>query len=119
MRLSAAYQCPVGRTGRGADGGIAAANPLVLADPAPTVKLFAQEDSALVFALRVWCRTEDYWTLYFELNEQAKAAFDEAGIDDPLPRSWMCHVNTVPTRGKTGVNRQIFPRKAVDSKPKM
>lgn len=116
LRFSTAYDCPVSRT-RQVLTAVAAANPLVLADPAPAVKLFAQEDSALVFALRAWCRTEDYWTVLFELNEQAKAAFDEAGIVIPFPQLDV-HVNTVPTEKKRR-KPLIFQEKAVDSKPKM
>lgn len=85
LRFSTAYDCPVERT-RKVLAEAAAAHPLVLADPAPMARLFAQEDSALVYILRVWCRTGDYWTVYFDLNEQVKKDFDEAGIVIPFPQ---------------------------------
>lgn len=92
LRFSTAYDCPVERT-RQVLSAVAAAHPQVLSDPAPTARLFSQEDSALVFALRVWCRTEDYWAVYFDLNEQVKAAFDEEGIVIPFPQMDV-HVDT-------------------------
>ena len=31
--------------------------------------------------VRVWCATGDYWTLYYDLLEQVKEAFDRNGIE--------------------------------------
>jgi small conductance mechanosensitive channel len=33
----------------------------------------------------VWCATGDYWTVYFDLLEQVKAAFDREGIEMTYP----------------------------------
>ncbi|MEG2679884.1 MAG: mechanosensitive ion channel family protein, partial [Oscillospiraceae bacterium] len=38
-------------------------------------------ESAVEYVVRVWCATDDYWDLRFDLLEQAKEAFDEAGIE--------------------------------------
>ena len=64
----------------------AQANSLALKDPAPFARLTKQEDSALVFTLRVWCRTQDYWPLYYDLLEQTKRNFDKNGISIPFPQ---------------------------------
>lgn len=58
----------------------------VLADPAPVVYLAEQADSALIFSLRVWAKKEDYWTVFFELNEAVKKAFDRNDISIPFPQ---------------------------------
>ena len=58
----------------------------VLQDPAPVARLSQQGDSALVFALRVWCKSADYWDVFFDLNEGAKKRFDEEGISIPFPQ---------------------------------
>lgn len=64
----------------------AAALPKTLTDPAPEARMIAQSDSSLDFALRVWCKTEDYWDVYFGMNEGVKKAFDERGIEIPFPQ---------------------------------
>jgi len=58
-------------------------HPLVLQDPAPFACLVRQETSALIFQLRVWCNTPDYWTVYFELQEGIKAVLDQHKIYVP------------------------------------
>lgn len=55
----------------------------VLQDPVPFCRLTSQGDSALVFTLRVWCNSGDYWNAKFDLNESIKKAFDENGIVIP------------------------------------
>lgn len=58
---------------------------LVLKDPAPFIRLSEHGDSALVYTVRVWTQAADYWTVHFDLLEQAKEALDAAGIDIPYP----------------------------------
>ncbi len=65
---------------------VAEAHPLVLKDPAPAAKLDKCNDSSLDFFLRVWCNNSDYWTVYYELTEQVKAALDSNHIDIPYPQ---------------------------------
>ncbi|MBR2634697.1 MAG: mechanosensitive ion channel family protein [Clostridia bacterium] len=59
---------------------------LTLSDPAPFARLTAQADSALIFTLRVWCKKEDYWTVYLDLQEQVKEAFEKLEIEIPFPQ---------------------------------
>ncbi|MGX8797315.1 mechanosensitive ion channel family protein [Fusibacter sp. JL298sf-3] len=60
-------------------------HPMMLNDPEPFVRLSEHGDSALVFTLRVWVKTPDYWALHFDLQEQVKEAFDANGIEIPYP----------------------------------
>ena len=62
------------------------AHKLVLADPAPFVGLSAHGDSALTYAVRVWCKTEDYWAVHYDLTEAVKKVFDQKGIEIPYPQ---------------------------------
>lgn len=66
------------------------AHPLALTGPeapdAPLARMSAQKDSCLEFTLRVWCRAENYWTLFFDLNENIKKAFDANQIEIPFPQ---------------------------------
>ncbi len=62
----------------------AVAHRYVLSDPAPFVRLTQLDSSSLNFSLRVWCLSENYWDLKFDLTEQVKAALDENGISIPF-----------------------------------
>ncbi|MBR2615316.1 MAG: mechanosensitive ion channel family protein [Clostridia bacterium] len=59
---------------------------LVLEDPAPVARMVRNEATAHVFALRVWCKSEDYWTVRFDLLEQVKDAFEKLEIKVPCPK---------------------------------
>lgn len=61
-------------------------NAKVLADPAPWVRMKAHGDSALTFVVRAWCKTADYWPLYYDLVEDIKQALDDNGIEIPFPQ---------------------------------
>lgn len=62
-------------------------HPKVLKDPAPTVNVSELADSSVNFAVRPWCKTEDYWTVFFDVTENTKLALDKAGIEIPYPHS--------------------------------
>jgi small conductance mechanosensitive channel len=61
-------------------------HPLVLADPAPVVKLNELADSSVNFIVRPWTKTGDYWTVYWDLTKGVKQAFDMEGISIPFPQ---------------------------------
>ena len=58
----------------------------ILKDPAPFARVSGHRDSAVEYTLRAWCRTEDYWDVYFDLLEQVKQAFDANNITIPFPQ---------------------------------
>ncbi len=66
-------------------------HPQVLQDPAPAVTVLELADSSVNFATRPWCKTEDYWNVYFDITEQVKEALDAAGIEIPYPHSVEIH----------------------------
>lgn len=49
------------------------------------ISIFLQsfDASAIVMGIRFWVKTEDYWDVKWELQEQFKEAFDENGISIP------------------------------------
>jgi small conductance mechanosensitive channel len=59
----------------------------VLSDPNPTVDVEELAESSVNFAVRPWCKVEDYWTVYFGITENCKLALDKAGIEIPYPHS--------------------------------
>ncbi len=63
---------------------IAQNHPLVLKDPEPMARLAEFGDSSLDFTFRVWCKSEDYWTVKFDINEQIKRVFDQSNVEIPF-----------------------------------
>ena len=63
---------------------LAEENPKILKEPAPMVAVQKHGTSALQLLLRVWCKTADYWPLYYEIQEQVKLAFDRANLTIPF-----------------------------------
>ncbi len=65
---------------------IAENHPLILKDPVPFIGLKSMADSAVVFDFRVWCKVDDYWTIYYECNELIYNTFNKEGISFPFPQ---------------------------------
>jgi small conductance mechanosensitive channel len=63
---------------------LAEENPKILKQPAPMVVVREHGASAVHLLLRVWCKTADYWPLYYEMQEQVKLAFDRANLTIPF-----------------------------------
>ncbi len=61
-------------------------HPLVLAEPAPVIKLHELADSSVNFVVRPWTKTADYWTVHWDLIKGVKQAFDREGISIPFPQ---------------------------------
>ena len=52
----------------------------VLLDPAPMAVVSGYMDGAIQYSLRVWVKTDDYWDVFFLVNQRVKQVFDEQGI---------------------------------------
>jgi small conductance mechanosensitive channel len=63
-----------------------AKDPRVLKDPAPFVGVSAMAESSIDFAVRPWVKVEDYWDVFFALNEAIKKRFDADGLSIPFPQ---------------------------------
>ena len=57
------------------------AHPKALFTPEPFVRTTSLGESSVSYTLRVWCATQDYWELYYDLLEQVRAAFDREGVE--------------------------------------
>lgn len=57
------------------------AHPKALFTPEPFVRTTSLGESSVGYTLRVWCATQDYWELYYDLLEQVRAAFDREGVE--------------------------------------
>ncbi|MGN0587330.1 MAG: mechanosensitive ion channel family protein [Oscillospiraceae bacterium] len=62
---------------------VVAANEMIHKDPAPFVRLIECAGSSLNIVVRVWTDSADYWTVYFDLLENIKEAFDKNDIVIP------------------------------------
>ena len=87
LRVSASYDAPTDRVAA-LLARLAADHPLVLDDPEPAVHVDEYGDNAVVYVMRIWCANADYWTVYYDLMDGFKPAFDSAGIEMTYP-----HVN--------------------------
>ena len=63
-----------------------AADDRILDDPAPTVAVLALADSSVNLAVRPWVARADYWSVFFDITEAVKKAFDREGIEIPFPQ---------------------------------
>lgn len=84
LKVTASYDAPVEKVKQTIQE-VLNAHELVLADPPPFARLSEYGDSALEYVVRVWCANQDYWTVYHDLLEQIKIAFDREGISIPYP----------------------------------
>ena len=56
-----------------------------LLEPAPSAVITGYGDSAINYSLRVWVKPEDYWDVYFLVNQRIKDIFDQQGIEMTYP----------------------------------
>ena len=61
-------------------------NELVLKDPEPVIRLHELGDSSVNFVCRPWAKTEDYWTVYWDVTRAVKERFDAEGVSIPFPQ---------------------------------
>jgi small conductance mechanosensitive channel len=58
--------------------------PYILDDPKPLVAVGAHSESSLRIDALVWCKSENYWSAYYDMQERVKLDFDKAGINIPF-----------------------------------
>lgn len=58
----------------------------ILTTPEPFVALHALDASSVNVIVRVWVKNADYWDVYFNLNKQIYATFNQEGIGFPFPQ---------------------------------
>lgn len=66
--------------------GVLNANEKVLKEPAYEILLEALTDSSVAIKIKAWSRTDDYWEVFYRLNEDVYNAFNNAGINFPFPQ---------------------------------
>ncbi|RCW61980.1 mechanosensitive ion channel family protein [Halanaerobium sp. ST460_2HS_T2] len=65
---------------------LAARHDLILDDPEPIIRVAEHAGSSINIDCKVWVKGPDYWTVFYDMHENVKDAFDEAGIGIPYPQ---------------------------------
>ena len=65
---------------------VVSAHPKVLAEPELNIQVHELADSSVNFIVRPWVKTEDYWTVYWDLMRTVKQRFDAESISIPYPQ---------------------------------
>lgn len=58
----------------------------ILTVPAPFIALSALADSSVNITIRVWTKNEDYWGVFFDMNQNIYEVFNKEGIAFPFPQ---------------------------------
>ncbi|HOE04625.1 MAG TPA: mechanosensitive ion channel [Bacteroidales bacterium] len=66
--------------------GLIAKDSRILDEPEHFIAVNALKESAVEIVVRVWVKTEDYWGVYHEMNEQVYKNFFKEGISIPYPQ---------------------------------
>lgn len=61
------------------------------------VRVSAYNDSSISYTMRAWCKSADYWTVYYDLMEGVKKTFDQVGITMVYP-----YLNVIMTQEEKG-----------------
>lgn len=62
-------------------------DPRVLKTPAePFIGLHTLNNSSIDIVVRIWAKTEDYWSLYFDLTEKVYKNYESHGLSIPFPQ---------------------------------
>ncbi len=58
----------------------------ILPTPGHMIALSKLDSSSVNIVVRAWVKSDDYWDLYYSLNEQVYKTFGESGINIPFPQ---------------------------------
>lgn len=58
----------------------------VLKDPAPFIGVSELADSSVNLTYRLWVKADDYWDVFFDMNEKVYDTFNKSGIQIPFPQ---------------------------------
>lgn len=69
-------------------------DPRIFKTPAPFIALSGLGDSSVNIVVRVWANLDDYWAIYFDMNEKVYKQFPKRGLNIPFPQMDV-HLHTV------------------------
>ena len=80
LNFSASYDAPT-QTVKTAIREVVDAIPQIIRDPEPVIWLSAYESSSIKYVVRAWTTTEDYWDVYYTLQEGVRESFARHGVE--------------------------------------
>lgn len=85
LNFSAAYEADTTQVIRVINE-VVANHQKTLKNPEPFIRMSEHGDSAIVYTVRVWVNSADYWDVHFDIIEKVKQRFDEEKISIPYPQ---------------------------------
>ncbi|WP_231129575.1 mechanosensitive ion channel family protein [Flavobacterium sufflavum] len=64
-----------------------AADSRILKEPAPFIGLSALAATSVNFTVRVWVKSPDYWSVFFDMNEKVYTKFSDYNLNIPFPQT--------------------------------
>ena len=58
----------------------------IMKDPKPVIELLKMSDSSIDITVRARVKPEDYWAVYFRMNELVYKTFPQEGLNFPFPQ---------------------------------
>lgn len=80
MKFSISYSADISKA-KAVIYEVAKSNHLIVDEPATVVYVSGHEASSIELVTRCWCNSQDYWEVYFAMQEAVKIAFDKNGIE--------------------------------------
>lgn len=65
---------------------VISSTPNVLSSPEPFARISGGSNEAMEFTVRAWCKSQDYWDVYFTLTQKITEAMAENNIKAPAIR---------------------------------
>lgn len=59
-------------------------SPYIIETPSPVIAVGKHGESSITIDSLVWCKSEDYWTAFYDMQERVKLDFDREGINIPF-----------------------------------
>jgi len=66
--------------------GVVDSCPQILKEKPTDIFVTELGDFSVEFAVRPWCKSEDYWAVYFYMHEHVKKAIEKSTLDIPFPQ---------------------------------
>ena len=84
ISVSASYDTPI-ETVKAALLAAAKLDAVLDTPAAPFAAVMSYGESAINYCLRVWTSADEYWNVFFTINENIKTEFDKAGVQMTYP----------------------------------
>jgi len=79
LKFEADYECKIDDVKK-VIADVIKKNEMVLKTPEPFIRVLSYKESSIEYVARVWVDNKNYWTVYFDLLEDVKRAFDKNKI---------------------------------------